>query len=130
MCSADRCATQVPTTWADSLLYLDIIDAVLFRGRTASGKRGWDRERRKGRVSESRVQTPANSSVMSDSEDEAAVWRRFSGALSELMRCPRIGEDEMLLEDEVEVKDEGLPEWASVEPFGSDLIGRFFVVVV
>ncbi|CAE6479990.1 unnamed protein product [Rhizoctonia solani] len=101
--------------------YLDVVDAMLFRGR-GTGKRGWDRERRRGRKSElaSGSETPANHSVMSDSEDDVP---------GEAMRfLSLLGEQEMeqlLEEDEEGEEDEGeLPEWATVEPFGSDLIAR------
>ncbi|KAL5638979.1 hypothetical protein ACGC1H_003375 [Rhizoctonia solani] len=101
--------------------YLDVVDAMLFRGR-GTGKRGWDRERRRGRKSElaSGSETPANHSVMSDSEDDVP---------GEAMRfLSLLGEQEMeqlLEEDEEGEEDEGeLPEWATVEPFGSDLIGE------
>ncbi|KAB5590437.1 hypothetical protein CTheo_6129 [Ceratobasidium theobromae] len=109
--------------------YLDVVDAVLFRGRRGVGKRGWDRERRKGRKSElaSGHETPANSSVMSDSEDEPMGSRRISGALSEAMKYLSVAEDDTLVEvDEEgeEADEEGLPDWATVEPFGSDLIGE------
>ncbi|CAE6447953.1 unnamed protein product [Rhizoctonia solani] len=105
--------------------YLDIVDAMLFRGKGA-GKRGWDRDRRRSRKSElaSGSETPATSSVMSDSEDEVASRR-----VSEAMRYLSVlGErEEGILEEDEEEEGEGedgLPDWASVEPFGGDLIGR------
>ncbi|CAE6432976.1 unnamed protein product [Rhizoctonia solani] len=107
--------------------YLDIVDAMLFRGKGA-GKRGWDRDRRRSRKSElasggSGVETPATNSVMSDSEDEVASRR-----VSDAMRYLSVLEGGILEEDEEEDEEgegeDGLPDWASVEPFGGDLIGR------
>ncbi|CAE7057597.1 unnamed protein product [Rhizoctonia solani] len=99
--------------------YLDIVDAVIFRGKGV-GQRGWDRERRKGRKSElaSGSETPATSSVMSDSEDDVP---------SEAMRYLTVEMEKLIEEDEEgedDDEEEGLPEWATVEPFGSDLIAR------
>ncbi|KAG8698296.1 hypothetical protein FRC09_007306 [Ceratobasidium sp. 395] len=106
--------------------YLDVVDAVLFSGPARGGKRGWDRERRKGRRSEA----PA-ASVMSDSEEDVSgsVGRRVSGALSEAMRYLSTVEDQTVVEEEEEEEDgvggEGeVPDWAATEPFGSDLIAR------
>ncbi|KAH7334104.1 hypothetical protein B0J17DRAFT_675328 [Rhizoctonia solani] len=105
--------------------YLDVVDAMIFRGKGA-GRRGWDRERRKGRKSElaSGSETPATNSVMSDSEDEVAS-RRVTEAMRYLSVLGEREMDELVEEDEEgEDEEDGLPEWATVEPFGSDLIAR------
>ncbi|CAE6505840.1 unnamed protein product [Rhizoctonia solani] len=110
--------------------YLDVVDAMIFRGGKGAGKRGWDRERRKGRKSELAAsgaggsETPAMSSVMSDSEDEVAS-RRVTEAMRYLSVLGEREMDQLVEEDEEGEDDEdGLPEWATVEPFGSDLIAR------
>ncbi|QRV80963.1 hypothetical protein RhiJN_08978 [Ceratobasidium sp. AG-Ba] len=89
--------------------YLDVVDAVLFSGPGRSGKRGWDKERRKGRKSEN---------PLSDSEEEPAVRFVSFG----LMEQSLVEEEEE--EEEGAGEEGGLPDWASVEPFGGDLIAR------
>ncbi|CUA71279.1 hypothetical protein RSOLAG22IIIB_09452 [Rhizoctonia solani] len=106
--------------------YLDIVDAMLFRGKPGTGQRGWDRERRKGRRSElataSGSETPAgHASVMSDSEDEVpGEAMRYLSVMGEQEMERLIEEDE----EEGEEDESELPEWATVEPFGSDLVAR------
>ncbi|KAG8706479.1 hypothetical protein FRC11_008199, partial [Ceratobasidium sp. 423] len=61
---------------------------------------------------------------MSDSEDEVAS-RRVSEAMRYLSVMGEKEMDELIEEDEEGEEDEdGLPEWATVEPFGADLIAR------
>ncbi|KAF8596385.1 hypothetical protein BDV93DRAFT_610926 [Ceratobasidium sp. AG-I] len=104
-------------------VYLDVVDGVLFGG-ARGGRRGWERERRKPRKSDI-----GEGSIVSEDEDEGGMGgRRVSGSLGEAMRLLSLVEDESMLE-EVGEEDEGgegddVPEWATVEPFGSDLIAR------
>ncbi|KAG8706118.1 hypothetical protein FRC11_008501 [Ceratobasidium sp. 423] len=61
---------------------------------------------------------------MSDSEDEVAS-RRVSEAMRYLSVMGEKEMDELIEEDEEgEEGEDGLPEWATVEPFGADLIAR------
>lgn len=105
-------------------VYLDVVDGVLFGGGRG-GKRGWDRERRRARKSD----IGEGSVMSSDDEDGSVGGRRVSQGLGEAMRYLSMMEEEGVLheEDEGEEGEEGgegdVPEWATVEPFGSDLIG-------
>ncbi|KAG9118457.1 hypothetical protein FRC07_007025 [Ceratobasidium sp. 392] len=103
--------------------YLDVVDAVLFNGPARGGKRGWERDKRKGRKSENPLAAAA--SVMSDSEDEPSGMRR----VSEAMRYLSTVEDSIVVEEDEEEDGAGgegeeVPDWAGAEPFGSDLIAR------
>ncbi|KAF8752933.1 hypothetical protein RHS01_07413 [Rhizoctonia solani] len=88
--------------------YLDVVDALLFRGRGA-GRRGWDRERRKSRKSElasGGSDTPSSSLVMSDSEDEVAS-RRVSDTMKYLSVLSE-REEGIIEENEEEEEEEGM----------------------
>lgn len=107
-------------------VYLDVVDGVLFGG-ARGGRRGWERERRKPRKSDI-----GEGSIASEDEDEGSIGRRVSGSLGEAMRLLSVMEDESVLE-EVGEEDEGgegddVPDWAAVEPFGSDLIGALSLI--
>ncbi|CAL1702604.1 unnamed protein product [Somion occarium] len=110
--------------------YLDIVDQVLFGGRT-DGKRGWERERMKSRGKGSRR---VSSGDVQDSPSTRSRSKRrvVSTGMLDAMKTMMVTEEpeEMETLSETEsIEDDDLPEWARRSAFQDDPLARAYALL-
>ncbi|KAJ7471969.1 hypothetical protein FB451DRAFT_1251556 [Mycena latifolia] len=136
--------------------YLDVVDEVLFEGKTADGEagrekeRGWERERRKAVQKDVRSRSRANRRAGSENDGDSKgpmlltpaatgdkAKRRVSVGMFEMMSSLKITEEPSQMgeigeegdESEESIDDEELPEWARRKAFEGDDIGRAHAIL-
>lgn len=112
--------------------YLDVVDEVLFEAKPEEEIRGWDRLRTKlqGRAS-SRMKGRRVSSGDAESRSAVSVEpRRVSTGMLNMMQGMSLNEEPEdmhdIKEEEEDVPDEELPEWARRSLFAEDELGMRF----
>ncbi|KAI0077997.1 hypothetical protein K474DRAFT_1594936 [Panus rudis PR-1116 ss-1] len=102
--------------------YLDVVDEVLFGG-TASGKRGWEREREK-EAQKAKSRRASSGGERSPERNTRANRRVVSAGMLDAFQSMVVTEEpeeEEILEEETEsVDDDDLPTWAKRSAFEED----------